>query len=69
MKNQKQRFVHFFYKMENQKANEKQNMHVVLNDFTTASEKNDVFVKKDVDNQRDKLRRRLDKRSKKVHFI
>ena len=63
MKNQKQRFVNFFYKMETQKVSEKQNMSDLIDSFGNSSQKNDLFVRKDVDNQKDALRKRLEKRS------
>jgi len=37
-------------------------MHLVLNAFARASDKNDLFVKRDVDNQKWKLKQRLEKR-------
>jgi len=62
MKSQKQRFVNFFYKMETQKATAKENMHMLVDKFDALADKNDLHVKKDIDGQRDRLRRRLDKR-------
>jgi len=68
MKSQKQRFVNFFYKMETHKASEKQNMHVLVDKFDALADKNDPHVKKDIDNQKERLRRRLEKRSKTLDF-
>lgn len=62
MKNEKQRFFNFYYKMETQKVNEKLNMNVLMDTFEKSSDKNDEFIKKDVDHQRERLRKRLEKR-------
>jgi len=63
MKNQKQKFVNFFTKMEMRKASERSNLHVLLTKFHHVSEVNDDCIKKEVDSQRDTLRKRLKKRS------
>jgi len=66
MKNEKQRFFNFYYKMETQKPNEKLNMNVLIDNFEKSADKNDEFVKKDVDHQRERLRKRLEKRGKEI---
>jgi len=62
MKTQRQRFVNFFHQVEVQKQSEMQSMNAVLNEFSTVSDKNDIYVKKDMSNQKQKLRKRLEKR-------
>ncbi len=64
MKNQKQKFVHFFTKMERRKASERLNLHAIITKFHHVSDVNDDCIKKEVDSQRDALRKRLEKKSK-----
>jgi len=64
MKSQKQRFVHFFYKMENEIVNEKQNLEVTLNQYNTNQSQNDTFIKNEIEKQKLRLRQKLDKKSR-----
>ena len=54
--------MNFFYKLEVCKENEKQNLNAVVNQFQSFSDKNDIFIKKDVDAQKERLQKRLEKR-------
>lgn len=61
---QKQRFVHFFHKMENQKVNQKQDMHVLINEFSNSSRENDDMIQEGLSKQKDRLRNLVEQRSK-----
>lgn len=65
MISQKQRFVHFFHKMETHKVNQKQDMHALLDDFNDSSKENDEKIMNDLAKQKDRLKNMIEQRKQK----
>jgi hypothetical protein len=66
MKRQKQRMFSLQLKLDQEKANQKQNLHAVLNAFETSSFYNDLVVKGDLEVQKRSFRTKLALREKKI---
>lgn len=66
MRNQKQKFVQFFHKIEVQKVNQKQNLNTLLEDYGSSAKDNDMTVKGDLLKQKERFRDMLEQRKQKT---
>jgi len=64
IKNKKQRDVALYCKVEKEKRTEKQNLNKTLEAFNRSVADNDNLVKGDVDAQRNRLRQKIELKSK-----
>ena len=65
LKNKKQKYFSLELKLRNEKANVKQNLNDVLENFGGSSQDNDSVVKGDISSQKKRMQEKLARKSKK----